>query len=54
MWQYGLEHGYDLGVISGTTRQQRLYRHLGFVPFGPFARLGRGHLPAHVPDVGKL
>jgi aspartate aminotransferase-like enzyme len=35
MWQYGLEHGYDLGVISGTTRQQRLYRHLGFVPFGP-------------------
>jgi aspartate aminotransferase-like enzyme len=35
MWQYGLEHGYDLGIISGTTRQQRLYRHLGFVPFGP-------------------
>jgi aspartate aminotransferase-like enzyme len=35
MWQYGLEHGYDLGVISGTTRQQRLYRHLGFIPFGP-------------------
>jgi aspartate aminotransferase-like enzyme len=35
MWQYGLEHGYDLAVISGTTRQQRLYRHLGFVPFGP-------------------
>jgi aspartate aminotransferase-like enzyme len=35
MWQYGLEHGYDLGVISGTTRQQKLYRHLGFVPFGP-------------------
>jgi aspartate aminotransferase-like enzyme len=40
MWQYGLEHGYDLGVISGTTRQQRLYRHLGFVPFGPL--LGTG------------
>src|SRR5580658_3697630 len=40
MWQYGLEHGYDLGVISGTTRQQRLYRHLGFVPFGPL--LGAG------------
>ena len=35
MWQYGLEHGYDLAVISGTTRQQKLYRHLGFVPFGP-------------------
>ena len=27
--------GYDLAVISGTTRQQKLYRHLGFVPFGP-------------------
>jgi aspartate aminotransferase-like enzyme len=35
MWQFGTEHGYDLGVISGTTRQQRLYKHLGFVPFGP-------------------
>jgi aspartate aminotransferase-like enzyme len=40
MWQYGLEHGYDLAVISGTTRQQKLYRHLGFVPFGPL--LGSG------------
>ena len=40
MWQYGLEHGYDLGVISGTTRQQKLYRHLGFVPFGP--QVGKG------------
>jgi aspartate aminotransferase-like enzyme/GNAT superfamily N-acetyltransferase len=27
--------GYDLAVISGTTRQLRLYRHLGFEPFGP-------------------
>jgi len=26
--------GWDLAVISGTTRQQRLYKHLGFVPFG--------------------
>ena len=30
-----LERGYDLVLISGTTRQLRLYRHLGFVPFGP-------------------
>lgn len=28
-------NGYDLAVISGTIRQQKLYRHLGFVPFGP-------------------
>lgn len=30
-----LERGYDLAVISGARRQLRLYRHLGFVPFGP-------------------
>ena len=33
--KYGLSQGYDLAVISGTVRQARLYRHLGFVPFGP-------------------
>ena len=34
-----LEHcnqqGYDLAVISGTVRQLKLYKHLGFIPFGP-------------------
>lgn len=35
-----LEQGYDLAVISGTTRQQKLYRHLGFVPFGPLVGQG--------------
>ena len=25
---------YTLALISGTTRQQKLYRHLGFLPFG--------------------
>src|SRR5439155_4325150 len=25
----------DLAIISGTTRQFKLYQHLGFVPFGP-------------------
>jgi len=33
--QYGLAQGYDLAVISGTTRQLKLYQHLGFKPFGP-------------------
>ncbi len=33
--QHFRERGCDLAVISGTTRQSRLYRHLGFVPFGP-------------------
>jgi len=31
----GRARGYDFAVISGTTRQARLYRHLGFEPFGP-------------------
>lgn len=30
-----VEDGFDLAVISGTTRQLKLYRHLGFTPFGP-------------------
>jgi hypothetical protein len=33
--EHCLKAGYELALISGTTRQQRLYRHLGFVPFGP-------------------
>jgi len=33
--QYCREAGFDLAVISGTTRQLKLYQHLGFVPFGP-------------------
>ena len=32
---YCREAGYDLAVISGTTRQLKLYQHLGFIPFGP-------------------
>ena len=38
--QFCIQHGYDTAVISGTTRQQRLYRHLGFVPFGPLVGTG--------------
>ncbi|MBE7538031.1 MAG: aminotransferase class V-fold PLP-dependent enzyme [Opitutaceae bacterium] len=30
-----LADGFDLAVISGTTRELKLYRHLGFAPFGP-------------------
>jgi GNAT superfamily N-acetyltransferase len=35
LWRYLLDQGYDLGVISGTTRELKLYRHMGFTPFGP-------------------
>ncbi|MGH8708179.1 MAG: GNAT family N-acetyltransferase, partial [Burkholderiales bacterium] len=30
-----IQAGHDLAVISGSTRQLALYRHLGFEPFGP-------------------
>jgi aspartate aminotransferase-like enzyme len=33
--QVGRADGYDLAIISGTLRQTKLYRHLGFQPFGP-------------------
>ncbi|MGO8838376.1 MAG: aminotransferase class V-fold PLP-dependent enzyme [Limisphaerales bacterium] len=40
LWQHGVEKGYDLAIISGTTRQLKLYTHLGFVPFGPIVGSG--------------
>ena len=40
LWQLGIERGYDLAIISGTTRQFKLYQHLGFVPFGPVVGTG--------------
>ncbi|MCF7669162.1 MAG: GNAT family N-acetyltransferase [Verrucomicrobia bacterium] len=27
--------GFNLAIISATTRQTKLYKHMGFVPFGP-------------------
>ncbi len=38
--RHGRQLGYDLAVISGTVHQQKLYRHLGFVPFGPLVGSG--------------
>ncbi|HVR42287.1 MAG TPA: aminotransferase class V-fold PLP-dependent enzyme [Thermoanaerobaculia bacterium] len=35
VWKYASARGFDAAVISATTRQLRLYEHLGFVPFGP-------------------
>ena len=33
--QYLVDEGCDLALISGTTRQLKLYRHMGFEHFGP-------------------
>src|SRR5262249_54973787 len=35
VWRHCLREGFDLALISGTTRQLKLYAHLGFEPFGP-------------------
>ncbi len=35
MARYAITQGYDLGIMSGTTRQTKLYARIGFVPFGP-------------------
>ena len=32
--QHAIDNGHDLAVISGTVRQTKLYKFLGFVPFG--------------------
>jgi len=34
------ERHYDLMIMSGTTRQAKLYRHLGFTAFGPLVGSG--------------
>src|SRR4051794_27126331 len=35
VWEYATERGFSAAVISATTRQLKLYQHIGFVPFGP-------------------
>jgi aspartate aminotransferase-like enzyme len=35
-----IDLGFDTTVISGTLRQQRLYQHIGFAPFGPVIGTG--------------
>jgi len=35
VWKVCQHRGYDLALISGTTRQLELYRQMGFEPFGP-------------------
>lgn len=33
LYQYFTQHDYDMAVISGTTRELKLYKHMGFIPF---------------------
>lgn len=40
LYEYLLVMGYDLVLISGILNQQKLYRHIGFIPFGPVVGSG--------------
>ena len=42
LYDYCDVKGYDLGIMSGTTKQAHLYKHLGFTPFGPL--VGKGEI----------
>lgn len=33
--KYCIDNNFDMAVISAILNQQKLYRHIGFVPFGP-------------------
>ncbi len=47
--KYCDDHDYDLGIMSGTTRQLKMYRHLGFTPFGPLVgREGAHYQPMYL------
>ena len=35
VYAFAYHQGYSAAVISGTTREQKLYRHMGFEPFAP-------------------
>lgn len=39
--QYFQSREYDIALISGTVNQKKLYKHLGFVPFGPLVGDGK-------------
>ncbi len=40
LYKYCKEHGIDMGLISGTVRQKKLYGRMGFTPFGPLVGSG--------------
>ena len=55
LFEEGFKHfirkGYDYGVISGILSQQKLYRSIGFVPFGPVVGEGIKFQPMYCsPD----
>lgn len=59
--EFSKTRGYDLGIISGTTRQFKLYKSIGFVPFGPLVGEGEAQfqpmyvtLESFTEHVGQL
>ncbi len=40
LYNYCIEQGIDMAVISGTVREKKLYARMGFTPFGPLVGSG--------------
>jgi aspartate aminotransferase-like enzyme len=52
-WNHAIGSGYDGALISGTTRQLKLYEHMGFVPFGPLVGTADAAFqPMYVTTIG--
>ena len=48
-FEMAMSGGYDIAVISGTTRQMRLYKRLGFKPFStPVGKKGAMYQPMYI------
>ena len=48
-FEMAMSGGYDIAVISGTTRQMRLYERLGFKPFStPVGKEGAMYQPMYI------
>ncbi|MDH4229010.1 MAG: aminotransferase class V-fold PLP-dependent enzyme [Nitrospirota bacterium] len=53
--EYAISQHYDLALISGTLREERMYRQMGFVPFGPQVGTGGAHFqPMYMTSDGFM
>ena len=48
-FEHAIPQGYNLAIMSGTIRQQRLYKRIGYVPFGPLVgKAGAMYQPMYI------
>lgn len=54
-YNMAIKGNYDIAVISGTTIQARLYKHLGFKPFGPLVgKQNAMYQPMYIDIAGAI